>query len=119
MKDKAALLDRARTCPLLIQLFVQQGRHHTSSEYGPETVPRDGISVYTWRDATLRELSEEIKERFPFARDRNACLEFSLVYPNAQVRARSNIFCLFVITRPIHARQQSITLADTVLSRAA
>ena len=43
--------------------------------------PREEVQVYTWMDATLRELTELIQEVQPAARRAQARLEFALVYP--------------------------------------
>ena len=43
----------------------------------------DEVQVYSWMDATLRELSDLIKEASPAARDRNSQLSFAIVYPGA------------------------------------
>lgn len=78
-------VDRARTCPLLVRVFVKTGRHHAEGDYSAERTPPDGdgFRVYTWRDATLREIAEQVKAQFADARDPLCHLEFSLVFPNA------------------------------------
>ena len=38
--------------------------------------------MHTWMDATLRELSDLIKEASPSARDRNSQLSLAVVYPD-------------------------------------
>ena len=43
----------------------------------------DEVQIYTWMDATLRELSDLIKEASPAARERNSQLSFAIVYPGA------------------------------------
>lgn len=42
--------------------------------------------MYTWMDATLRELTELIQEVQPAARRQQARLEFALVYPDRRGR---------------------------------
>lgn len=42
--------------------------------------------VYTWMDATLRELTDLVKEVQPAARRVNARLDFALVYPDRKGR---------------------------------
>ena len=44
-------------------MSVQQGGHHNVTEYqvrGQE--PKDEVQIYTWADATLRELTDLVKE---------------------------------------------------------
>jgi Sin3 associated polypeptide p18 (SAP18) len=50
-------------------LCLQQGGHHRLDEYqtrGKE--PVDEVQIYTWQDATLRELTELVKEVSTFAK---------------------------------------------------
>jgi hypothetical protein len=50
------IVDRIQTCPTLVRTFYQKGEHHSISEYVKE-LPTPELYLYTWRDATLRELS--------------------------------------------------------------
>lgn len=78
-------LDRARTCPMLVRAFIQVGRHFDSSEYSSERTPpeKSALAIYTWRDATLGELAEQIRAQLPEARSQSTKgLEFALVFPD-------------------------------------
>lgn len=78
-------VERARTCPMLIRTWVQVGRHFDSSDYSAERTPPEARSlpIYTWRDATLGELAEQIRAAVPEARAApGARLEFALVFPD-------------------------------------
>ncbi|KAI4354945.1 hypothetical protein L6164_003766 [Bauhinia variegata] len=80
-------VDREKTCPLLLRVFTKIGSHHTSEDFavrGKE--PKDEVQIYTWKDATLRELTDLVKEVAPPARRRNAKLSFALVYPDKHGR---------------------------------
>ena len=58
------------------------GAHHRLEEFarrGDE--PREEVQIYTWPDATLRELCELVKEVNPAARRAQAKVSFALVYP--------------------------------------
>ncbi|KAL6069508.1 Histone deacetylase complex subunit SAP18 [Balamuthia mandrillaris] len=80
-------IDREKVCPLLLRVFTKLDSHHRPEEFqeaGRE--PEDEVQIYTWRDATLRELSDLIKEVNPMARRRDARLSFSLIYPNTRGR---------------------------------
>ncbi|PWA99917.1 Sin3 associated polypeptide p18 [Artemisia annua] len=78
------------TCPLLLRVFTKVGGHHNQAEFavrGKE--PKDEVQIYTWMDATLRELTDLVKEVAPEARRRDALLSFAFVgktfsYPNAR-----------------------------------
>ena len=45
------------------------------------------MQIYSWMDATLRELSDLIKEASPAARDRNSQLSFAIVYPGQHAQS--------------------------------
>uniref|UniRef100_U5GJ82 Histone deacetylase complex subunit SAP18 n=1 Tax=Populus trichocarpa TaxID=3694 RepID=U5GJ82_POPTR len=63
------------------------GSHHKPEDFavrGKE--PKDEVQIYTWKDATLRELTDLVKEVAPEARRRNAKLSFAFVYPDKHGR---------------------------------
>lgn len=77
------VVDRERTCPLLMRVFPKPGGHHRLQDFPSRgNEPKDEIQIYTWMDATLRELSDLIKEVQPLARNRMAKLSFAFVYPD-------------------------------------
>ena len=122
------MVDRERTCPLLLRTFLNKGGHRRSvcmrtlsssrhigasplsvtvrqEDYavrGKEPVD-DEVQVYSWMDATLRELSDLIKEASPAARDRNSQLSFAIVYPGAPLQPCTQ--------RALHSLAQSYTHA--------
>ena len=52
-----------QVCPLMLRVFTRRGGHHRLEDFarrGHE--PDDEVSMYTWPDATLRELSDLVKE---------------------------------------------------------
>ncbi|GMN32425.1 hypothetical protein TIFTF001_003661 [Ficus carica] len=103
-------VDREKTCPLLLRVFTKCGGkvvrfsrqdlglqysvavggiggHHNEEDFavrGKE--PKDEVQIYTWKDATLRELTDLVKEVVPAARRRNAKLSFAFVYPDKRGR---------------------------------
>uniref|UniRef100_A0A5B6ZFB9 18 kDa Sin3-associated polypeptide n=1 Tax=Davidia involucrata TaxID=16924 RepID=A0A5B6ZFB9_DAVIN len=80
-------VDREKTCPLLLRVFTKIGGHHSDADFavrGKE--PKDEVQIYTWKDATLRELTDLVKEVAPEARRRDAMLSFAFVYPDKHGR---------------------------------
>ncbi|KAK3028564.1 hypothetical protein RJ639_039255, partial [Escallonia herrerae] len=83
-------VDREKTCPLLLRVFTKIGGHHSDGDFairGKE--PKDEVQIYTWMDATLRELTDLVKEVAPEARRKDAVLSFAIVgktysYPNVR-----------------------------------
>ncbi|KAL6128832.1 hypothetical protein ACLB2K_072186 [Fragaria x ananassa] len=82
-RPRFAPVDRERTCPLLLRVFTKAGSHHVSDDFavrGKE--PKDEVQIYTWKDASLRELTDLVKEVAPTARRKNAKLSFAFAYPD-------------------------------------
>lgn len=80
-------VDREKTCPLLLRVFPKTGGHHLVEDFsGREREPKDEVQIYTWKDASLRELTELIKEVQPLARRRSARLSFAFIYPDRKGR---------------------------------
>ncbi|XP_011690143.1 PREDICTED: histone deacetylase complex subunit SAP18 isoform X1 [Wasmannia auropunctata] len=69
------------TCPLLLRVFCNTGRHHNIMEYSRGNVPSNELQIYTWMDATLREITGLVKEVNPDARSKGTYFDFSLVTP--------------------------------------
>lgn len=80
-------IDREKVCPLLLRVFTKQGSHHKLEEYHVRNQePKSEVQIYTWADATLRELTDLLKEVQPAAKRINARLEFAFVYPDKRGR---------------------------------
>ncbi|KAF2311111.1 hypothetical protein GH714_019549 [Hevea brasiliensis] len=58
-------VDREKTCPLLLRVFTKIGNHHSKEDFavrGKE--PKDEVQIYTWKDATLRELTDLVGKTY-------------------------------------------------------
>lgn len=80
------VVDREKTCPLLLRVFPRHGTHHRIEEFADRKKLPDEIAIYTWMDADLKELSDLIKDVQPAARGRNARISFSFIYPDRKGR---------------------------------
>ncbi|KAM9485458.1 histone deacetylase complex subunit SAP18-like [Salvelinus alpinus] len=69
-----------RTCPLLRVFTTTSGRHHRMHEFGRGNVPSSELQIYTWLNATLKELTSLVKEVYPEARKKGTCFGFAIVY---------------------------------------
>ena len=50
-------------CPLLLRVFPRRGGHHRLEEFARRGAEPEGeLTMYTWPDATLRELTDLVKE---------------------------------------------------------
>ncbi|GAB4861858.1 hypothetical protein Ancab_037114 [Ancistrocladus abbreviatus] len=78
-------IDREKTCPLLLRVFTKLGSHHVRADFADRgKEPKNEFQIYTWKDATLRELTDLVKEVTPEARRKDARLSFAVVYPNSK-----------------------------------
>lgn len=82
MKEKPAPVDRKKVCPFLLRVFYNVGRHYRMEEYSRGRVPMNELQIYTWKDATLKELMALIKEVNSDSRRRGTLFEFGIVYPD-------------------------------------
>ncbi|KAF1742593.1 hypothetical protein MXB_5545 [Myxobolus squamalis] len=80
-------VDRTKTCPMLIRVFCNVGRHNKPVEFNDKKFPENELRIYTWKDATLRELMGLLTEAFPDSRSVGTCFDFSIVYPNFKLRS--------------------------------
>ncbi|CAG8441618.1 16405_t:CDS:2 [Acaulospora morrowiae] len=79
-KDKL-VVDREKTVPFLLRMFWRQGNHHRPDDYTPEHLPTENeVQIYTWKDATLKEIANLFREVNGEANQPNARLSFKLVY---------------------------------------
>ncbi|ESO89120.1 hypothetical protein LOTGIDRAFT_183100 [Lottia gigantea] len=75
-------IDREKTCPLLLRVFCSLGRHHQTMEFARANTPANELQIYTWMDATLKELTSLVKEVNPDARKKGTFFDFAIVYPD-------------------------------------
>lgn len=82
-KEPTKPVDREKTCPLLLRVFTtNNGRHHRMDEFARGNVPSSELQIYTWMDATLKELTSLVKEVYPEARKKGTHFGFAIVYPD-------------------------------------
>jgi len=77
-------IEREKTCPLLLRVFCQLGRHHRVDEFSSNKTPASELQIYTWKDATLKELMSLVKEVNPEARHKGTYFDFAIIYPDFQ-----------------------------------
>ncbi|KAF6133928.1 hypothetical protein GIB67_040692 [Kingdonia uniflora] len=86
-RSRTEPVDREKTCPLLLRVFTKVGGHHSNEDFAERgKEPKEEVQIYTWKDATLRELTDLVKEVAPAARRRDAKLSFAFVYPDTRGR---------------------------------
>ncbi|XP_065904375.1 histone deacetylase complex subunit SAP18-like [Dysidea avara] len=80
--DPNFTVDREKTCPLLLRVFCNAGRHHRLDEFSRGNVPSNELQIYTWLDCTLRELMSLVKEVNPELRAKGTMFSFATIYPD-------------------------------------
>ncbi|CAH8568525.1 unnamed protein product [Heterobilharzia americana] len=75
-------VNREKTCPLLLRMFCSTKKHNNVMEYSRGKTPLNELQVYTWLDATLRELASLVKQVNPESRRRGTLFDFALVFPD-------------------------------------
>lgn len=58
--------------------------HYKPAEYNRGNTPQNELQVYTWKDATLYELTQLVKEVNPEARRKGTKFSFAFVYPDVR-----------------------------------
>ncbi|CAO1346202.1 unnamed protein product [Diamesa hyperborea] len=88
VEDKQApvkTVDREKTCPLLLRVFCSvSGRHNNLSEFSNGNTPSNELQIYTWMDATLREITTLIRDVNPETRRKGTYFDFALVLPESR-----------------------------------
>ncbi|KAH9515210.1 Histone deacetylase complex subunit SAP18 [Bulinus truncatus] len=77
-------IDREKTCPLLLRVFCSNERHHALMEFSRGSTPTNELQIYTWMDATLKELTSLVKEVNPDARRKGTFFDFAIVFPDTR-----------------------------------
>lgn len=83
MQSDTPAIDREKTCPFLLRCFWKANRSGALLDY-KGVLPANEVQIYTWRDATLGEIGDLLKDAVSSSRERNSAIEFSfsLVYPD-------------------------------------
>ncbi|KAI9096230.1 Sin3 associated polypeptide p18-domain-containing protein [Phlyctochytrium arcticum] len=79
-KRSKVVVDREKTCPFLIRMWVNTDGEYDVAELGRNGLPEsDEYHMYTWKDATLRELASLLTADFDAAKSRNAKISFRFI----------------------------------------
>ncbi|OQR81575.1 hypothetical protein THRCLA_23340 [Thraustotheca clavata] len=76
------VIERESTCPTLIRVFCGAS-HHRPDDYNNmnETAIANELHIYTWMDATLREITGLVQDANEDAR-KSSRLAYSIVFPD-------------------------------------
>jgi len=110
-KDKSSI-DREKVCPFLLRVFCKRGSHHRIEDFTINRQPvEDEIQIYTWKDASLRELASLLAEVDPKYAKHGTSISFKSVYLD-NIRARYNSKDLGVVNLSKPAKTDDTTLDE-------
>ncbi|KZP00282.1 hypothetical protein CALVIDRAFT_560867 [Calocera viscosa TUFC12733] len=67
IKSSRPTVERDKTCPFLLRTFVRPGSFHPLAAFDTSLPTADEYQLYTWRDATLKELVTLLRAAVPAA----------------------------------------------------
>nr|CAG4635826.1 EOG090X0HU3 [Artemia franciscana] len=80
-----AVVDREKMCPFLLRVFCSTGSHNSLDDYRGSNVPlHNEYQMYTWNDATLKEITTLIQDVNEDCRKRGTVFEFAVVPPEIE-----------------------------------
>merc|ERR1712233_279214 len=79
-EEKPEAVDREKTCPLLLRVFTSKDRHHRPDDFSRNQTPSNELQVYTWMDASLKGITNLVKEVHPEARKKGTVFDFAICY---------------------------------------
>ena len=74
-------INRVETCPTLIRVFYQRSAHHSITDF-MKSFPSPEIYVYTWEDATLKEISYTISKSIANKDEIIQAMSIKMLEPN-------------------------------------
>jgi histone deacetylase complex subunit SAP18 len=80
-------VDREKTCPLLLRVFLKVDARHTARDFEFESTDeaQEGeVQIHTWKDASLAELVQLLMGVHDLAAQRSTRILFSLAYPGKE-----------------------------------
>jgi len=83
--DKSGV-DRTKTCPVLLRVFIGRNRHNALPDYTRGKTPSNELQIYTWIDASLKEIASLIRAVHPDSRRRGTSFQFSIVFADPSSR---------------------------------
>jgi histone deacetylase complex subunit SAP18 len=105
-------VDREKVCPFLLRVFCKRGSHHRIEDFTINHQPvEDEIQIYTWKDASLREIASLLAEIDPKYAKHGNSLSFKSVYLD-NIRARYNSKDLGVINISKPSKTDDVTLEE-------
>ncbi|BGP22497.1 histone deacetylase complex subunit SAP18 [Rhodotorula toruloides] len=101
-------VDREKTCPSLLRVFVRTGQHHPDTDFTTQHVPSaDEHQLYTWRDTTLREIINLVLDSSPRVR--------SLIIPSVPTSTSSSATSATLAPPAAHSHSPNARLSFRIV----
>ncbi|KAJ3343617.1 Histone deacetylase complex subunit sap18 [Gonapodya sp. JEL0774] len=79
-KPRRNPVDREKVCPYLLRIFVREGGFPSMQDLDEGRTPDTEVRLYSWPDATLREIASLLSLHYPPTAPRSAHLRIRLAY---------------------------------------
>jgi len=84
-KNTTQEINREKICPFLIRLFYKENDFNSLEDMNTSRYPSTReLHIYTWMDASLRELTMLIRDSVDFAKRKDAILNYSFIFPDSK-----------------------------------
>jgi histone deacetylase complex subunit SAP18 len=78
-------VNREKICPFLLKVFYKENDFNSLEDLNNSIFPSSReLHIYTWMDASLREITMLVKEAVEAARKKDAVLNFCFVFPDSK-----------------------------------
>jgi histone deacetylase complex subunit SAP18 len=78
-------INREKICPFLLRVFYKDNDFNSLEDMSSGIFPTNReLHIYTWMDASLREITMLIKEAVDLARNKEATIYFSFIFPDSK-----------------------------------
>lgn len=78
-------VNREKICPFLLKVFYKENDFNSLEDFNYSIFPSNKeLHIYTWMDASLRELTMLVKEAVEASRKKDAVLNFSFLFPDSK-----------------------------------
>jgi len=92
-----SVVDRQKVCPFLLRVFLSTSRHNNLVDYNRGKVPTNELQIYTWSDASLKELTSLVREVHSESRQKGTYFDISRVFPvnnrGGGISGPNGVFC--------------------------
>ncbi len=83
----SAEINREKVCPFLLRVYYKENEFNSLDDMNNGKFPTNReLHIYTWMDASLKELTILIKDVVDAARKNNSVLNFSFIFPDSKGR---------------------------------